>query len=82
MGWDKLLTGKTADVIVTADTPTLIDTLLYLKPARRVMKNQVLEFCGIKTNKVIQFGSVKLASRAKIESWIERAGRLGARAAA
>lgn len=82
MGWDKLLTGKTADVIVTSDTPPLLDTLLYRKPARRVMKNQVLGFCGIKTNKVVQFGSVKLASSAKIETWIRRAGRLGAQVAA
>ena len=82
MKWDKLLTGKSADAIVTSDTPTLIDTLLYRKPARRVMKNQVLEFCGIKTNKVVQFGSVKTASDRKISGWIGKAERMGASAAA
>jgi NAD(P)H dehydrogenase (quinone) len=80
--WDKLLSGKTADAIITADTPTFIDTLLYNKPARRVIKNQVFGFCGLKAKNVLQFGSVKLASEKKINGWITRAGKLGAQAAA
>ncbi|MBV1868800.1 MAG: NAD(P)H-dependent oxidoreductase [Marinosulfonomonas sp.] len=48
MRWDKLLAGTTADGVITSDTPPLIDTLIYRQPARRVMKNQVLGFCGIK----------------------------------
>jgi len=80
--WDKLLSGKTADAIITADTPTFIDTLLYNKPARRVIKNQVFGFCGLKAKNVLQFGSVKLASDKKINGWITRAGKLGAQAAA
>lgn len=76
MGWDKLLKGKTADAIITSDTPPLIDTLIYKKPARRVLKNQVLGFCGIKTKTIVQFGSVKLASPKKINRWIARAERM------
>lgn len=79
--WDKLLKGKTADVIITSDTPPLIDTMIYRKPARRVMKNQVLGFCGIKTKKMIQFGSVKIAGKKKIGAWVGRAERMGATAA-
>ncbi len=82
MGWDKLLKGRSADVIITSDTPPLIDSLIYRKPARRVMKNQVLEFCGIETKKIVQFGSVKLASQKKIKNWIGRARQMGAKAAA
>jgi putative NADPH-quinone reductase len=81
MGWDKLLTGRTADAILTSDTPTLIDTLLYLKPPRRVIRNQVLKFCGIKPRKVVQFGSVKLSDAAKRDRWIERARDMGRSAA-
>ncbi|MEO0412215.1 MAG: NAD(P)H-dependent oxidoreductase [Pseudomonadota bacterium] len=80
--WDKLLTGKTADAIITSDTPPIIDTLLYLRPGRRVLRNQVLDFCGIKARKILQFGSVKLADSAKRSRWLERAGQLGAQAAA
>jgi len=82
MGWDKLLAGKTADGVITSDTPPLIDTLIYRQPARRVLKNQVLGFCGIKARKIIQFGSVKMASQKKIEGWIGKAETMGARAAA
>ncbi|MEO1101149.1 MAG: NAD(P)H-dependent oxidoreductase [Pseudomonadota bacterium] len=82
VAWDKLLTGKTADTIITSDTPPLLDTFIYGWPARRVMKNQVLGFCGIKSRNVVQLGSVKLASADKIKGWIARAQHMGARAAA
>ncbi len=82
VAWDKLLVGKTADAVITSDTPPLLDTVLYRKPARRVMKNQVLGFCGIKTKNVIQLGSVKMASPEKIGRWMHRAQRMGQRAAA
>ena len=81
IGWDKLLTGKTADVMITSDTPPLIDTLIYWRPGRRVMKNQVLGFCGIKVKKTKQFGSVKLANEKKISGWLKQAEKMGAKAA-
>ncbi|GAB4138978.1 MAG: NAD(P)H-dependent oxidoreductase [Sphingomonadales bacterium] len=82
MGWDKLLAGRTADVIITSDTPPIIDTLIYGRSARRVIKNQVLGFCGIKTRRVVQFGSVKLAKPGKIAQWLGQARQMGQRAAA
>ena len=56
--------------------------ITYRKPARRVIKNQVFGFCGIKTKHCLQFGSVKMASDKKINSWITKAEKLGAKAAA
>ncbi|MEM8935294.1 MAG: NAD(P)H-dependent oxidoreductase [Pseudomonadota bacterium] len=82
VAWDKLLEGKTADGFVTSDTPPLLDTFVYQKPARRVLKNQVFDFCGVKAKSIIQFGSVKMASAKKIARWMTRAENLGARAAA
>lgn len=82
MGWSKLLSGRSADVFVTSDTPPLIDALVYRRPGRRVIKNQVLGFCGVHARNVLQFGSVKLASPEKIDRWLKRARRLGAAAAA
>lgn len=79
--WDRLLAGKTADAVITSDTPPWLDTLLYWRPARRVLKNQVLGFCGIAARRVLQFGSVKTSSPQKIGRWIGRAERLGAMAA-
>lgn len=75
--WDKLLTGRTADVIITSDTPPWYDTLIYAKPGRRVLRNQVLKFCGITPRKFVQFGTVKTADEAKRARWIERARKMG-----
>ncbi|MGP1282044.1 MAG: NAD(P)H-dependent oxidoreductase [Parasphingopyxis sp.] len=81
LGWDKLLAGKTADAIITSDTPPLIDTLIYRKPGRRVLKNQVLGFCGVKARKIVQLGPVKTSKPDKIDGWIERARQMGTSAA-
>ena len=81
VAWDKLLKCRTADAIITSDTPPLLDTLLYRRPARRVIRNQVLGFCGIRAKRIIQFGSVKLASPEKIAGWLRRSQRMGVLAA-
>jgi len=81
MGWDKLLEGRSADGIITSDTPPLLDNLLYGRPGRRVLKNQVLGFCGFAIGKIVQFGSVKLASADKITGWLHRAEQMGRKAA-
>ncbi len=81
MGWDKLLKGRTADALITSDTPPLLDTILYRKPGRRVLRNQVLGFVGIRMRKIVQLGSVKLANPQRIGTWIERAHTMGRKAA-
>ena len=80
--WNKLLTGRTGDAIITSDTPPIFDTLIYRKPGRRAIKNQVFSFTGIKPRKIKQIGAIKPASEKKIQGWIEMAGNLGASAAA
>lgn len=79
--WDKLLTGRTADVIITSDTPPLFDTLAYGMPGRRVIRNQVLGFCGIKLKRRVQIGPIKTASEKKRAAWLARASEMGRRAA-
>ena len=81
MLWDKLLAGRTGDGIITSDTPPWLDTLLYRRPGRRVLRNQILNFVGIKPRKIVQLGSVKHASDAKIASWLAKAENMGAGAA-
>lgn len=79
--WDKLLEGRTADTIITADTPPWLDSLLYLGSWRRLLKKQLFEFCGIRPRKVAMFGSVKLSDLAKRQAWLARAEAMGASAA-
>ncbi len=81
MGWDQLLKGRTGDAIITSDTPPLLDTLLYHSPGRRVIRNQVMKFIGVKPRKIVQLGSVKLAAPSKIARWLDKAEAMGAAAA-
>ena len=75
--WDKLLEGKTADVVITSDTPSLIDQYIYHRPGRRVLTNQVLGFCGIAVRKALQFGSVKMANSKRLQKWLGKAEKMG-----
>lgn len=79
--WDRLLEGRTADIIITSDTPPWLDRLFYGHPGLRVLKKQVLEFCGINVLKSLQLGSVKLATPEKIQTWLDRVQKLGAKRA-
>ena len=80
--WDKLLAGRTGDVLITSDSPGFFDTLRYGAPGRKQVKRLVLEFSGIKVRKMKQFGTVKTASERKLKRWIAEAAKLGASAAA
>lgn len=79
--WDKLLTGRTGDAVITSDTPPLYDWLVYGRPGRRVVRNQVLGFCGVKPRRIVQLGPVKTAPPARIAAWLDRMRKLGAEAA-
>jgi NAD(P)H dehydrogenase (quinone) len=48
----KLLKGKTARIIITADTPKWYDSLFMKSPAINQFKKGTLEFCGISLVKV------------------------------
>lgn len=78
--WDKLLDGRTGDAIITSDTPPIYDALRFRKPGRRVIRNQVYGFVGIKPAKILQIGPVKTASEDKIKFWLETAYKMGSEA--
>jgi len=80
--WDKLLTGKTGEGIITSDAPSWVDTFLFGRLGRRVLKDRVLGFCGVKVKRVLQFGSVKTSTPEKRKKWLRKARKMGAKAAA
>lgn len=75
--WDKLLTGKSARLIVTMDTPAWYNRLVYRHAGHRVMKHNILQFCGIKPVRITEIGPVKGSSAERREAWIEKVRRLG-----
>ncbi|MFB6454167.1 NAD(P)H-dependent oxidoreductase [Chitinophaga sp. Hz27] len=74
----KLLVGKTAHLIVTADTPRWYDILFMGSPALNQLKKGTLELCGIKVKKVSYIAPMKDCSAAFREKWLTRVERLAA----
>jgi NAD(P)H dehydrogenase (quinone) len=78
--WDKLLSGRTADLLVTLDTPPWYFRWIYGAPAHRQMTRTILGFSGVKTRRLAEFAPVRPSSEAQRQSWLQRAERLGVRA--
>lgn len=76
--WDKLLTGRSARLLVTMDTPALWYRWVIGRPGHNQMRHSVLGFCGVKPIRVSQFGVVKKSSPTTREAWLRRAADLGA----
>lgn len=73
----KLLKGKTARVVITADTPGWYNQLLMGKPAIRQFKKGTLEFCGVSPVKVSYIAPIKGSSEAFREKWLKKMHLLG-----
>lgn len=78
--WDKLLTGRTADLLVTLDTPPWYFRWIYGAPAHRQMVRTILGFCGIRTRRLVEFAPVRPSSEEQRQGWLRKAERLGVRA--
>ena len=77
--WDKLLTGKSARMIVTMDAPTWYNYWINGNAGPKAMKKATLEFCGIKPVKVTTIGSVKTLKTEQLKAWLEKVEKLGER---
>lgn len=78
--WDKLLSGRSADLLVTLDTPPWYFRWIYGAPAHRQMIRTILGFSGIKTRRLAEFAPVRPSSEEQRQSWLRRAETLGVRA--
>ncbi len=78
---EKLLKGRTADVMVTSDTPGWFYRIMFSRAMRIVITKQILGFCGIQTKKYRHIAVVKSASEEEIQRWIARARADGVTAA-
>jgi len=57
--WDRLLAGRSADVVVTMDTPPWYLRAVYGDPVGRRWRRQVLGFCGFNPIRVFRFGPTR-----------------------
>lgn len=75
--WDRLLTGKSAHLIVTMDSPPWYYRWISRMPGHNQMKRTIFEFSGIKPVKVTSFGSVKASNQTQRTKWLTAAKHLG-----
>jgi len=76
---NELLKGRTAELLVTMDTPKRYFRWVYGAPAHRQMVRTVLAFCGIKTSRLTEFAPVRTSSEEQRQRWIRQAEVLGHR---
>jgi len=79
--WDRLLAGRSADMIVTMDTPPWYLSLIYGDPISKRWRKQIFEFCGFKPVRILRLGPVRRGAAAKrLPDWKNRIARLAASA--
>jgi NAD(P)H dehydrogenase (quinone) len=78
--WDRLLTGRSARIIITSDAPILYNFIVNFNAPVRVMKNMILGFCGFKPIRTTSIGSITNLDKRKLGDvlgQVERLGHLG-----
>ncbi|MCI4671900.1 MAG: NAD(P)H-dependent oxidoreductase [Bacteroidia bacterium] len=73
----KLLAGKTARIIVTADTPAWYSSLFMRNPAINQLKRGILQFCGIKPVKLTYLAMLRGSSPEVRNRWLAQIHELG-----
>ncbi|MGH8666667.1 MAG: NAD(P)H-dependent oxidoreductase [Burkholderiales bacterium] len=81
-GYEGCLTGRTAEIITTMDTPAPVYRVIYGAPGYRALARATLGFCGIEVRRITRFGPIRDSSRSQRETWLAQARTLGALAAA
>lgn len=77
--WDKLMAGKTAEIIYTIDQPIWYYKLINGAPGLKQLKRMILQFCGFKVNRVTGFANVRYSSPEKRKDWLNKVEVLGSK---
>ncbi len=72
-----LLTGKTARIIVTMDSPIWYYKWFLGAPGHKAMKKAILGYCGIKPVKFTNLSPMKNTSDERRNSYLEKVYKLG-----
>ena len=75
--WDKLLTGRTARVVMTMDSPSFWNRFVYRNAAETSLSRAILGYCGIRTTGITRFAEVRHRSDETRAEWIAQMGKLG-----
>src|SRR4030066_1487837 len=75
--WDRLLTNRSARLLVTMDAPPWYYRWVYKQPGHNMMKKTILGFCGVKPVKISEFGPIKMSTEEQRHKWLLKARELG-----
>ena len=75
----QLLLGRTAQLLVTMDTPPWYFRWVYRMPGIHQLRKTTLEFCGVKPVRVASFGPILDSTEQHRERWLEQAQTLARR---
>lgn len=75
--WDKLLKGKSAQLIVTSDTPRLYNALVYRNAGHRIMKSNILKFSGVSPVHVTDISPIRKSTEAFRQKWLDKVMKMG-----
>ena len=75
--WDRLLSGRSAHLLVTMDSPPWYYRWIDRMPGHRQMRRTILEFCGIRPVRISDFGPLRSADPARRQGWLAAAYRHG-----
>ena len=76
-----LLSGRTARVLVTSDTPGWLMSIFYCNALFVQLRKQIFGFVGIKPVRIKHFKMATRASSTTVEKWLTETRQLGAAAA-
>lgn len=80
--WDRLLKGRSADLLVTMDTPPAYLRLVYFDPVGWRYRRQVLGFVGFRPIRLAYFGMVRRGGAGRnLPRWRARVQKLARSAA-
>jgi NAD(P)H dehydrogenase (quinone) len=74
--WDKLLKGKSSEIICTLDYPVWYYKWILGEPGTKAMRKMILDFCGIKNTRTTYVGPIRNSTDAFREKQLERVGQL------
>jgi NAD(P)H dehydrogenase (quinone) len=77
--WDRLLTGRSAHIIVTMDTPPWYYRWVYGMPGHYQMKRNILKFSGIKPVTITSVGPIRGSTQQKRNQWLDQVKTYGRR---
>jgi putative NADPH-quinone reductase len=75
--WDKLLSGRSARIVVTMGMPALVYRWYFRAHSLKSLERNILGFVGIKPVRETLIGAVETCGSARRRGWLDKLAALG-----